>query len=356
MATLLIVGGGGFIGSHTCLRLIESNHNLIVLDNFSNSSPIALERVINLAKISTNKQNQIIIRKGDVRDSNLLEGLFNEKNNKIDAVINFAGLKSVEESIKKPDLYWDINVRGTENLLKVMEKNKCKVFVFSSSATIYGNPDKVPIPEEEPIKPLNPYGTTKAHVEKILAELAGCNYQGGVLAESPNGWRIATLRYFNPVGAHHSGEIGESPTGIPNNLFPLISQVAIGKRKSLKIYGNNWPTADGTGVRDYIHVMDLAEGHCAALEHLLVSKPQLLTLNLGTGIGTSVMQVLKAFEKTINKKIPYEIIDERSGDSAIAVANVAMAKKYINWESKRNLHDMCKDAWNWQITHPNGYL
>ena len=228
-----------------------------------------------------------------------------------------------------------MNVNGTLTLLKAMQKYNCKTMVFSSSATIYGSPDTIPIPEGASIKPLNPYGNTKATIEKLLSDIAGCSNSNSVRLSSNNGWKIARLRYFNPVGAHPSGVIGEDPKGIPNNLFPLINKVVIGKIKSLKIFGDDWPTVDGTGVRDYIHVMDLAEGHCAALENLLIEKPQLLTLNLGTGKGTSVMQVLKVFEKITKKNIPYEIVSKRYGDSAIAIADVNMAKNIINWESKK---------------------
>ena len=358
MAKLLIVGGAGFIGSHTCLSLLKSNHNLIVVDNFCNSSPIALQRVRKLANIDKDSENKFIVKKGDVRDSNFLEKIFEEFSNTTDpiqAVINFAGLKSVRESISKPINYWDTNVLGTINLLKVMDQYDCKVFVFSSSATIYGASNIVPIPENAPINPLNPYGNSKEAIEKVLFDIAGCNGNNEIRLPSKTGWRIARLRYFNPVGAHESGMIGEAPQGVPNNLFPYISEVAIGKRNFLKIFGNNWPTKDGTGVRDYIHVMDLAEGHCFALENLLETDPQLLTLNLGTGRGASVFEVLNTFEKIIEKKIPYKIVEKREGDSAIAVADVKMAKNYLNWEAKRDLKQMCYDSWIWKSRNLNGY-
>ena len=354
MARLLVVGGGGFIGTHTCLTLLKSNHKLVVIDNFSNSSPSALDRVRDLAGISSKSEDKLQIKNGDVRDSKFLTSIFKEnikKSQPIQGVIHFAGLKSVKESIKNPFEYWDINVNGTFNLIKVMEKFKCKTLVFSSSATIYGCPDTIPIPENETIKPLNPYGNTKASADRLLFDIAGCGGKPSIVKNSPTGWRIARLRYFNPVGAHPSGKIGESPNGNPDNLFPFISQVATGKRKFLEIYGDDWPTIDGTGVRDYIHVMDLADGHCSALEYLLISKPTLLTVNLGTGIGTSVMQVINEFEKIIDKKLTYKIVNKRSGDTAIAIADVSMAKKLLKWEAKRNLNQMCFDSWNWELSN-----
>ena len=358
MARLLVVGGAGFIGSHTCISLLNLNHKIIVLDNFSNSSPRALERAKNLSKIKNITADIFSFKEGDIRDEFFLNAVFEEyisKKEPIEAVIHFAGLKSVQESFIRPNLYWDINVNGTINLIKAMQKHNCKVMVFSSSATIYGYPDVVPIPELATINPLNPYGNTKATIESFLSDIAGCSNTKLIKATSNNGWKIARLRYFNPVGAHPSGLIGEDPKGMPNNLFPYINQVAIGKIKSLQIFGDNWPTHDGTGVRDYIHVMDLAEGHCAALENLLIEKPQLLTLNLGTGKGTSVIEVLKAFEKITDKKIPYEIVSRRTGDSAIAIADVTMAKKIINWQPKKGLEEMCRDSWRWQISNTSGY-
>ena len=358
METLLIVGGGGFIGTHTCLNLLEVNYNLIVVDNFSNSSPIGLERVKEISNLKNDFEKRLKIKKGDVRDLNFLDKIFSEsaKNKEpIEGVIHFAGVKSVSESIYNPLLYWDINVAGSNNLLKVMQKYNCKTFVFSSSATIYGNPSIIPIKETTNISPLNPYGNTKAAVERLLADIAGCEDSRLIRQNSPTGWRIAILRYFNPVGAHPSGKIGESPSNNPNNLFPFISQVIVGKQSLLKIFGNDWETKDGTGVRDYIHVMDLAEGHISALRYLLKSKPQLITLNLGTGRGTSVLEVVKAFEKITKEVIPFQIIEKRQGDSAIAIADVQMAKKLLNWQAKFSLLDMCRSAWKWQKLNPEGY-
>ena len=359
METLMVVGGGGFIGSHTCLNLLKQGYNLLVVDNFSNSSPEGLERVKKIANLDNVSQRRLEIKKGDVRNFIFLDKIFSERkknNQNITGVIHFAGLKSVSESITNPLLYWDINVGGSSNLLKVMNKHNCKTFVFSSSATIYGYPSVNPIKENFSINPLNPYGNTKAAVEKILSDVAGCEYTGFVKNKSPKGWRIAVLRYFNPVGAHCSGKIGESPLGEPNNLFPLINQVAIGKRSLLEIYGNDWETRDGTGIRDYIHVMDLAEGHISALEYLQNSDPQLITLNLGTGKGTSVLEIIKTFEKITKKVIPFKFTGRRKGDSAIAIADVQMAKKYLNWEAKLSLDEMCKSSWKWQESNPEGFI
>ena len=262
MAQLLITGGAGFIGSHTCLVLLQEGHNLTVLDDFSNSSPIALERVAMLAGVATTRDGEtgcLNVRQGDVRDQACLQKLFKQANSTgepIEAVIHFAGLKAVGESVREPLRYWDMNVNGSRSLLAAMNANNCRTLVFSSSATLYGYPESVPIPESAQIQPINPYGHSKAAVERMLQDLA---------CSAPDQWRIACLRYFNPVGAHPSGEIGEDPQGIPNNLFPFVSQVAVGRRESLQIFGGDWPTEDGTGVRDYIHVMDVAEGHRAAL-------------------------------------------------------------------------------------------
>ena len=357
MSRILVTGGCGYIGSHTCLTLLEQNHELIVFDDFSNSSPLAIERVIKIAKISN--LNKIELIKGDIRSLVNIENVFKtySKNNKpIDSVIHFAGLKSVRDSVLNPMRYWEINVIGSHNLLKVMDKYNCKTLVFSSSATIYGDSEKIPTSEDAKIKPLNPYGNTKAAVEKLLFDVAKCKPDSGVIQKSSSsGWRIARLRYFNPVGAHQSGLIGESPIGTPSNLFPMISDVAIGKRDTLNIFGKNWPTPDGTGIRDYIHVMDLASGHLAALDFLLNSKPQLLTLNLGTGKGTSVMQAVKTFEKVSKQTIKYKILNRRSGDTAITIADASMAEKYLKWTAKRGLDEMCASSWNWQKTNPNGY-
>ena len=348
MARLLITGGAGFIGSHTCVVLLEAGHRLLVLDNFSNSSPVALERVAELVGISVGgEQLQLVV--GDICDSAKLEQIFNEakvSNDPLEGVIHFAGLKAVGESVVDPLRYWDINVSGSINLFKTMETYDCRTLVFSSSATLYGYPDTIPIPETVPIKPINPYGETKAAVERILAD---------IVKSAPNQWRIACLRYFNPVGAHPSGRIGEDPLNIPNNLFPFISQVAIGAREKLSIFGGDWPTPDGSGVRDFIHVMDLAEGHLDALHYLMSEPPQFLGVNLGSGQGHSVIDVVKAFEAASGCAVPYCIVERRSGDAAITVADPTLAAKLFGWQTKRTLADMCRDGWAWQSSNPNGY-
>ena len=343
MARLLITGGAGFIGSHACLVLLEEGHELMVLDNFENSSPIAIERVAELTG------RTVQLEEGDVRDAALLDRLFEEScasGRPIEAVIHFAGLKAVGESIAEPLRYWDVNLCGTHTLLASMDAHNCRTLVFSSSATLYGYPETVPISESAQIKPINPYGHSKAAVEQLLRD---------VVASAPKRWRIASLRYFNPVGAHPSGRIGEDPNGIPNNLFPFVSQVAIGRRKKLQVYGGDWPTPDGSGVRDYIHVIDLAEGHVAALNCLMAEPPQLLEVNLGSGQGHSVLDVVKAFEIASGCAVPYAVVARRTGDAAITVADPSLAAKRLGWKTKRSLEDMCRDGWTWQSTNPNGY-
>ena len=343
MANLLITGGAGFIGSHTCLVLLEAGHTLLLLDNFSNSSPLALRRMSELSG------QPLRCIEGDVRNSQTLNRLFanaEADGTPIEAVIHFAGLKAVGESVADPLRYWDVNVCGSLALLSAMDCHGCHTLVFSSSATLYGYPDSVPIPETTAIKPINPYGQTKAAVELLLADIA---------KSAPKRWRIACLRYFNPVGAHPSGRIGEDPLGIPNNLFPFISQVAVGTREQLRVFGGDWPTPDGSGIRDYIHVMDLAEGHLAALNCLLEEPPQLLTLNLGSGRGASVLEVVRAFEAASGRSIPYTIVDRRQGDAAITVADPTLARSRLNWRTTRSLSDICRDGWAWQSANPQGY-
>jgi UDP-glucose 4-epimerase len=341
VAHLLITGGAGFIGSHTCLVLLEAGHSLAVLDNFTNSSPESLRRVVELAGPSAGRRLEVV--RGDVRSNEDLKQAFEVA--PVDGVLHFAGLKAVGESMSQPLRYWDTNVGGSRSLLSAMAAHDCRTLVFSSSATLYGYPDTVPISESAPVRPINPYGHTKAAVERMLGDLAA----------SEPGWRIACLRYFNPVGAHPSGRIGEDPNGIPNNLFPFISQVAVGRRACLDVFGGDWPTADGSGVRDYIHVMDLAEGHLATLDALLTSGEQLLTLNLGSGRGYSVLEVINTFRAISGKAVPYTIAARRDGDAAITVADPQLAEQRLGWKTKRNLNDICRDGWAWQQANPEGY-
>ncbi|MEB3199681.1 MAG: UDP-glucose 4-epimerase GalE [Synechococcaceae cyanobacterium] len=352
MANLLITGGAGFIGSHTCLVLLERGHSLVVLDDFSNSHPVALERVASLVGLQGLNavapghwrdpvQGRLSLHRGDIRNPQDLESVLAG----IDAVLHFAGLKSVGESVHHPLRYWDVNVSGTRLLLEQMQQHGCRTLVFSSSASIYGTQERVPIPESAPIQPINPYGRTKATVEQLLADLVG----------SEPGWRVACLRYFNPVGAHASGLIGEDPSGVPNNLFPYISQVASGLRPCLSVYGDDWDTPDGTGVRDYIHVMDLAEGHVAAVEHLISGPDQLLQLNLGSGRGHSVLDLVHAFATVSGRPVPWQVAPRRPGDPAISVADAELAASRLGWRTRRTLEDMCRDGWAWQAANPRGY-
>ena len=350
MKSLLITGGSGFIGSHTCFVLLKAGYNLIVFDSLCNSSIESLKRVSILAGLKEGlSSNRLQFIKGDIRNSSDLEKIFKtaiQEENPIYGVVHFAGVKSVSESVAEPLKYWDINVNGSRVLLEVMEKYNCNLIVFSSSATIYGYPSEIPITESSEVNPINPYGNTKAVVEKMLLDL---------FSSRPGKWKIANLRYFNPVGAHPSGQIGEDPLDIPNNLFPYLTQVAMGRREKLKIYGNDWPTHDGTGVRDYIHVMDLAEGHCAALDYLLNNKSQYLTLNIGTGRGVSVLEMIKTFEKVNQCIIPHVFVDRRPGDPPINIANNQLAISKLGWSTKRSLDEMCRDGWKWQTLNPFGY-
>lgn len=332
---ILVTGGAGFIGSHTCLQLLEEGCELVVLDNLSNSKPEALRRVQQLAS----KSLQFV--EGDIRDAAVLDTIFQQP---IEAVIHFAGLKAVGESVAKPLEYYDNNVTGTLSLLAAMRRHGVRTLVFSSSATVYGAPASVPIHENFPLSATNPYGRSKLIAEDILCDLA---------TTEPK-WNIAILRYFNPVGAHESGQIGEDPHGTPNNLMPFISQVAIGKRASLNVFGNDYPTPDGTGVRDYIHVVDLADGHLKALQ-TLQDKGGLITVNLGTGQGYSVLDMVKAFETASGKTIPYKIAARRPGDIAACWADPTAALEILGWRAQRGLQEMCKDTWRWQSQNPVGY-
>lgn len=335
--TILVTGGAGYIGSHTCLVLLEAGYSVIVIDNLSNSH---YESLVRVQKITGKK---ITFIEGDVRDKAKLDNVFLQ--HKIDAVIHFAGLKSVSESIQKPIEYYDNNINSTLILCEAMKKANVKKLVFSSSATVYGDPKGKPATEEFPVGgTTNPYGTSKLMLEKILEDI----YQ------ADNSWNIALLRYFNPVGAHSSGLIGEDPTGIPNNLMPYIAQVAVGLRPFLNVYGGDYPTKDGTGVRDYIHVMDLANGHVDALAWLN-TKPGVKAINLGTGVGYSVLDMLHAFEKACGKKIPYQLVERREGDVAMCFSDSALAKKLLGWQAVYDLDAMCRDSWNWQLKNPKGY-
>ncbi len=337
--SILITGGAGYIGSHTLVELANANYDFIVYDNLSNSSQESLKRVEKIIGKS------ITFINGDIRDTQKLKEVFSSHT--ISSVIHFAGLKAVGQSVEQPLEYYDNNVLGTLRLLEVMKEFGCKKIVFSSSATVYGDPATTPILENFLVGgTTNPYGTSKYMIERILEDLY----------VSDNTFKIAILRYFNPVGAHKSGSIGEDPNGIPNNLMPFITQVAVGKREYLSVFGSDYDTHDGTGVRDYIHVVDLAYGHVKAIEYLDTNeniKP--LIVNLGTGTGYSVLDVVKAFEKASGKEVPYKLVDRRAGDIAKCFANPSYAKEILGWVAKRNLDEMCEDSWRWQSNNPNGY-
>ena len=328
--SILITGGLGYIGSHTSIELIEAGYKIVIIDNLSNSSIESLRRMEKLVK------NNIPFYNIDIRDKDKLNLVF--RDNKIDSVIHFAGLKSVNESTIKPLEYYDNNVNGTLTLIQVMKSNNCKKIVFSSSATVYGNPSSLPITENFPLSATNPYGRSKLVIEEILQDVF----------RSDHNWRIVILRYFNPVGAHKSSLIGENPNGIPNNLMPYIAQVAVGKLKILKVFGGDYETPDGTGIRDYIHIIDLAKGHIKAL-NVLVREPQILIANLGTGTGYSVFDVVRAVEKVSNQKIIYQVSKRREGDVDISYSDPSYAKEVLKWEAKYNLEAMCYDSWNYKL-------
>jgi UDP-glucose 4-epimerase len=333
---ILVTGGAGYIGSHACLELLENDYNVIVLDNLCNSSRESIKRV---EKLSGKK---IILIEEDIQSKQGIDRVF--KQNKIDAVIHFAGLKAVGESVIKPITYYQNNIAGTMNLLQIMQHNNVKNIVFSSSATVYGQPEALPIKENFLTSATNPYGRSKLYIEEILKDT--------YLSDSS--WNISILRYFNPVGAHQSGDIGEDPSNIPNNLMPYISQVAVGKLPQLFIYGNDYATKDGTGIRDYIHVTDLAKGHLRALLKL-ETNPGIITHNLGTGIGVSVLEMVNAFEKESKRKIKLKFVERRLGDVAECFADPKKAEQELEWKAELDLKSMCKDAWRWQSKNPNGY-
>jgi UDP-glucose 4-epimerase len=335
--TILVTGGLGYIGAHTSVALAEAGYRLIIVDNLSNSKPSALDRLRELCPSAA-----IDFHGVDLRERQALERIFSHEH--VDAIIHFAGLKAVGESVEKPLLYYDNNVGGTIALLEAMARHKVRGIVFSSSATVYGEPERLPLAEDHPLRPTNPYGKNKLIIEHILADVAA----------SDPGFRYAALRYFNPVGAHRSGRIGEDPRDIPNNLFPYIAQVAVGRLPKLRVFGDDYDTPDGTGVRDYLHVTDLAAGHLAALRFLDARKRN-LTVNLGTGRGWSVLEAVKAFERASGKRVPLEIVARRAGDIASCYADASLAARELGWKATRTLDDMCRDAWRWQSRNPDGY-
>ena len=334
---VLVTGGAGYIGSHTCVELLENGYEVVILDNLVNASPKVVDRIEELSG------KKVTFYKGDIRDRDCLNKLFEEQ--KIDSVIHFAGLKAVGESVAKPWEYYENNISGSLVLFDVMRQHGCKSIIFSSSATVYGNPAQIPITEDCPKGTCtNPYGWTKWMLEQILTDLHTADPE----------WNVVLLRYFNPIGAHKSGRIGENPNGIPNNLMPYITQVAVGKLKELGVFGNDYDTPDGTGVRDYIHVCDLASGHVAAIKKL-EEKSGLSIYNLGTGIGYSVLDIVHNFEEATGIHIPYSIKPRRAGDIATCYSSAEKAKRELGWEARYGIKEMCADSWNWQKSNPNGY-
>ncbi len=336
MSKILVTGGAGYIGSHMSVELLQAGHDVIVVDSLVNSSAASLDAVQGIT------QKKLEFVEADLRDKERLSTVF--QHHEIEAVLHFAGLKAVGESVAKPALYYDNNINGTLQLLECMQAADIKTLVFSSSATVYGMPESMPITEDCPTAAINPYGRTKLFIEELLKDQ---------FAADPS-WRISVLRYFNPVGAHASGEIGEDPNGLPNNLLPYISQVAVGKHPHLCVFGDDYPTPDGTGIRDYIHVVDLVRGHLKALQ-FLADEPVYAVHNLGTGNGYSVLEVLRAFEAASGKSIAFEVVDRREGDAAQSYADPAKAERELDWRAEYNLAKMCEDAWRWQAAHPNGY-
>ncbi|XP_031125594.1 UDP-glucose 4-epimerase GEPI48-like [Ipomoea triloba] len=337
---ILVTGGAGYIGSHTVLQLLLGGYKAVVVDNLDNSSAVAIKRVKELAG---EYARNLVFHRMDLRDRPALEEIFDS--NKFDAVIHFAGLKAVGESVQKPLMYYNNNLIGTITLLEVMAARGCKNLVFSSSATVYGWPKVVPCTEESPINAANPYGRTKLFIEEICRDVH----------RSDSEWKIILLRYFNPVGAHPSGHIGEDPRGIPNNLMPFIQQVAVGRQHALTVYGSDYSTKDGTGVRDYIHIIDLADGHVAALKKLADPSIGCEVYNLGTGRGTSVLEMVAAFEKASGKKIPLVMAGRRPGDAEVVYAATEKAERELNWKAKYTIEEMCRDQWNWASKNPYGY-
>ena len=333
---VLVAGGAGYIGSHTAIELLESGYEVVIVDNLSNSNSIVVDRIKELSKKPVKFYNI------DIRNKDEMHVVFKENN--IESIIHFAALKAVGESVEKPIEYYSNNLISTLNLFDLMREYGVKKFVFSSSATVYGDPHTCPILEDFPLSVTNPYGRTKLMIEQMLVDIS----------KADKSLDIALLRYFNPVGAHKSGRIGEEPNGVPSNLMPYITKIAVGKLKELSVYGNDYPTHDGTGVRDYIHVLDLAAGHVKALQKL-EENPGLVVYNLGTGKGYSVLDLVKAFSKASGKEIPYKIVGRRAGDVAMCYADSSKAEKELGWKAKYELEEMCEDSWRWQSMNPNGY-
>ena len=350
MDRILITGGTGFIGSHTCISLLSEGYDLFVLDSLKNSSKKSLEKIKEIfQKENKDINSNLRFFEGDLKNKEFIDNIFRtaiEDNNPIKAVIHFAGLKAVAESVSKPLMYWNNNVIGSYNLIKSMEENNCRTIVFSSSATVYGNTSEDLLREDSLLEPTNPYGTTKLTVENLFYDI----YQ----SKNKN-WKIAILRYFNPIGAHKSGLIGENPLQKPNNIFPIIINSAFTKEK-LKVFGNDWPTKDGTCIRDYIHVMDLAEGHLKSLNYLIENDPQLLTLNIGTGKGFSVLDLIRTFENVNNTILSFEFDMRREGDVCRLVADNSKAKSILNWSPSKSLKERCIDGWKWKNLNPKGYV
>ena len=348
--SILVTGGSGFIGSHTCLQLLESDHTIFLVDSNINSSELSINRIINIGKKNSfDFEKKLFFFKGDIRDEIFLDNVFlkaKQMKKKIEAVIHFAGLKSVRESVINPILYWDVNVNGSLKLFSLMKKYDCKTIVFSSSATVYGCRE-MNLKEDLDLRPANPYGETKVAIEKILKN---------IFISEKKSWRIANLRYFNPIGAHPSGLIGENPNNEPENIFPYICQVALGKKDKIKIFGNDWPTRDGTCIRDYIHVMDLSNAHVCALDFLFNNPPQSLDLNIGTGTGTSVLELINTFMKVNQCTLNYEFTERRDGDIPRIIADTTKANSILNWKAEKNIYDMCFDGFKWQKLNPEGFV
>jgi len=332
---ILVTGGAGYVGSHVCIALLDAGFDVVAVDNLSNSNKASLERVQSICGRS------LIFRHADIRNEELIYDML--RTCAVTAVIHLAGLKAVGDSNVRPMMYYENNVLGTMRLVSAMKRANVKTLVFSSSATVYGMPRYLPLDEKHPLGPTNPYGRTKLVIEEMLKDLC----------RSDDGWRIGNLRYFNPVGAHESGLVGEDPLGVPSNLLPFVAQVAIGRREKLQIWGNDYDTPDGTGIRDFIHVVDLASGHLSALRQL--GQPGLITVNLGTGNGSSVLDIVRTFESVSGRSIPYEIRERRAGDVAACYADPTFAKNALGWASTRSLEQMCADHWRWQLQNPNGY-